>query len=387
RAWTAPSTSRAKRSSSRKFPDSWRRPTGSSATSTPTTCAFPRTSSPPSCASTSATCPCAPRTAGCCRTSSPSPTVPATKPRCARGTRTCSAPGMRTPPSSTTPTSRCPSRISARISPNSPSRTGSVRWRSAPTGFATSPPRSRAPSSAPEPGWMTLRRPPSPGQANSRNSTWQPTWWWSFPPSPAPEALFRLDLTRHAGAALPASTPGALLALADRFDLLMAMFAVGAKPTGSSDPFALRRAALGAALILRAHGELGALDIPAVTSAAAERLRAQGIEIPDDAEAAVVEFVTGRFAQLLRDEGVSAEAIAAVEPLLSRPDRAAALLEEIAAATGAVTAADGPARAEFAALVEQVQRITRLVPRGTSAAVQREHLSDPAELVLADAIA
>ena len=201
------------------------------------------------------------------------------------------------------------------------------------------------------------------------------------------EALFELELPRHTGDALPASTPGALLALADRFDLLMAMFAVGAKPTGSSDPFALRRAALGAAMILRAHGELGALDIPAVTSAAAERLRAQGIEIPDDAEAAVVEFVTGRFAQLLRDEGVSAEAIAAVEPLLSRPDRAAALLEEIAAATGAVTAADGPARAEFAALVEQVQRITRIVPRGTSAAVQREHLSDPAELVLADAIA
>src|SRR5699024_8271154 len=129
------------------------------------------------------------------------------------------------------------------------------------------------------------------------------------------EALFELELPRHTGDALPASTPGALLALADRFDLLMAMFAVGAKPTGSSDPFALRRAALGAAMILRAHGELGALDIPAVTSAAAERLRAQGIEIPDDAEAAVVEFVTGRFAQLLRDEGVSAEAIAAVEPL------------------------------------------------------------------------
>src|SRR5699024_8475803 len=41
------------------------------------------------------------------------------------------------------------------------------------------------------------------------------------------EALFELELPRHTGDALPASTPGALLALADRFDLLTAMFAIG----------------------------------------------------------------------------------------------------------------------------------------------------------------
>src|SRR5699024_4915143 len=162
------------------------------------------------------------------------------------------------------------------------------------------------------------------------------------------EALFELELPRHTGDALPASSPGALLALADRFDLLVAMFAIGAKPTGSSDPFALRRAALGAAAIMRAHPELGALDVPTLTSAAAERLRAQGVAVEADAETGVVEFVTGRFAQLLRDEGISAEAIAVVENLLTTPDRAAATLAELEALKGVDGA--GP-------LVEQTQRI------------------------------
>src|SRR5690625_3285442 len=85
------------------------------------------------------------------------------------------------------------------------------------------------------------------------------------------QALWECELPRHTGDALPDSTPGALLALADRFDLLVAMFAIGAKPTGSSDPFALRHAALGAAMILRAKG-LGDLTVTEVTAAAAERL-------------------------------------------------------------------------------------------------------------------
>ncbi len=191
------------------------------------------------------------------------------------------------------------------------------------------------------------------------------------------EALLETELPRHSGDALPASTPGALLALADRFDLLMAMFAIGAKPTGSSDPFALRRAALGAATIMRAHPELDPLTVPVLTAAAAQRLRAQGIDVDGEAEAAVVEFVTGRFAQLLRDEGVSAEAVSVVEALLSEPARASAQLAELERLAGI----DGAA-----ALVEQVQRITRIVPEGTQGGVDRAHLSEATELALADAV-
>ncbi|HEV7452028.1 MAG TPA: glycine--tRNA ligase subunit beta, partial [Pseudonocardiaceae bacterium] len=65
------------------------------------------------------------------------------------------------------------------------------------------------------------------------------------------QALFEMELPRSAGDALPETTPGALLALADRLDLLVGLFGIGATPTGSSDPFGLRRAALGVVNILR----------------------------------------------------------------------------------------------------------------------------------------
>ena len=71
-----------------------------------------------------------------------------------------------------------------------------------------------------------------------------------------------MELPRSAGDALPASVPGALLSLADRFDLLAGLFGTGANPTGSSDPFGLRRAALGAVSVLRAFPDLRAITLP-----------------------------------------------------------------------------------------------------------------------------
>lgn len=57
-------------------------------------------------------------------------------------------------------------------------------------------------------------------------------------------------LPRFAGDELPASAEGRLLALADRLDTLAGVFAIGKRPSGNSDPFGLRRAALGAVRIL-----------------------------------------------------------------------------------------------------------------------------------------
>ena len=70
-------------------------------------------------------------------------------------------------------------------------------------------------------------------------------------PQAVADALREMEQPHTSADAVPASLPGALLALGDRFDLLMAMFALGAKPSGSSDPYGLRRAALGVARILR----------------------------------------------------------------------------------------------------------------------------------------
>jgi glycyl-tRNA synthetase beta chain len=57
-------------------------------------------------------------------------------------------------------------------------------------------------------------------------------------------------LPRSAGDELPASAAGLTLAIADKLDTLAGIFALGEKPTGAKDPFALRRAALGVQRIL-----------------------------------------------------------------------------------------------------------------------------------------
>lgn len=186
-------------------------------------------------------------------------------------------------------------------------------------------------------------------------------------------ALWEMELPRAAGDPVAESTPGALLALADRFDLLAAMFAIGAKPTGSSDPFALRRAALGVTSILRAHPELAAVTISAGLGAAADRLRQQGVDVSDESLAAAQEFVEGRFHQQLRDEGVSAELVAAVAPLADAPGKVEQALAAIESLRGSE---------QFAALVEATQRITRIVPADTVAAYDRALLLEPAEKAL-----
>ncbi|NYJ73733.1 glycine--tRNA ligase [Allobranchiibius huperziae] len=187
------------------------------------------------------------------------------------------------------------------------------------------------------------------------------------------DALAEMEQPRSAGGVIPRTVPGAVLALADRFDLLAAMFALGAKPTGSSDPFALRRAALGVISILREHEALSLVTVDSGLDAAAKRLREQGIEVGDEAVSAARAFTVGRLIQQLRDEGVDARLADAVAPLSASPGKAQAALGDIER-----TRTD----LRLATLVEAVQRITRIVPAGTAAAYDASVLVDPAEVGL-----
>ena len=154
------------------------------------------------------------------------------------------------------------------------------------------------------------------------------------------------------------------------------MFGLGAKPTGSSDPFGLRRAALGVVRILREQPEL-ALSVRDGLDDAAVRLREQGVTCDDAALDAAEEFTIGRYAQLLRDEGVSADVVSAVLPSAGRPGVADA---HVAALTSLASDAD------FRALVEAIVRITRIVPADTSPSFDAALLTEPAEAALAQAV-
>ena len=115
---------------------------------------------------------------------------------------------------------------------------------------------------------------------------------------------------RFAGDEPPASTVGKIVAMADKLDTICGLFAIGQGPTGSSDPFALRRSAIGIVNMLD-----GGLDVslePAV-DAALSAYAADGIDF--DAAAAkdaVMDFFITRTRVMLRDAGNAADAIDAV---------------------------------------------------------------------------
>ncbi|HEY6444610.1 MAG TPA: glycine--tRNA ligase subunit beta [Candidatus Acidoferrales bacterium] len=100
---------------------------------------------------------------------------------------------------------------------------------------------------------------------------------------------------------LPRNITGCAVALADKLDSLVACFAVGANPTGSSDPFALRRAALGVVKIVLEKNL--PLSISAAISAAARFLREcpPKIEASPEAEKQVLDFLLDRARYILRE--------------------------------------------------------------------------------------
>jgi len=169
--------------------------------------------------------------------------------------------------------------------------------------------------------------------------------------------------------------PGALLALADRLDLLAGLFAVGASPTGSSDPFGLRRAALGVVAILRATPALRPVTLTAGLAAAAD---AQQVDVPGPALSDAREFTVRRYEQQLIDAGHDHHFVTAVLPLADAPAAADEALGELGRRTGS---------AEFAELVAALQRVRRIVPAGAVAGAHAELLTEPAERALAEALA
>ena len=115
---------------------------------------------------------------------------------------------------------------------------------------------------------------------------------------------------RFAGDEPPASTVGKIVAMADKLDTICGLFAIGQGPTGSSDPFALRRSAIGIVNML--DGGLNVSLEPAV-DAALSAYAADGIDF--DAAAAkdaVMDFFITRTRVMLRDAGNAADAIDAV---------------------------------------------------------------------------
>lgn len=130
-------------------------------------------------------------------------------------------------------------------------------------------------------------------------------------------ALNEQYMPRFAGDELPKSLVASAVALADKFDTLTGIFGIGQAPKGSADPFALRRAALGALrIIVEKNLPLDLEDLVRKSAALfGDKLTNQNVV------ADVVDFMLGRFRAWYQDEGIAVDVIQAV--LARRPTRPA----------------------------------------------------------------
>lgn len=127
-------------------------------------------------------------------------------------------------------------------------------------------------------------------------------------PGDIPQALDEMYMPRHAGDQLPATQTGQALAIAERLDTLVGIFGIGQPPTGSKDPFALRRAALGVVRII-IEGELD-LDLLALVNTAATGL--QGRLSEANTVDQVFDFIMERTRAYYADQGVAHDTFDAV---------------------------------------------------------------------------
>ena len=130
-------------------------------------------------------------------------------------------------------------------------------------------------------------------------------------------ALNEQYMPRFAGDELPKSLVASAVALADKFDTLTGIFGIGQAPKGSADPFALRRAALGALrIIVEKNLPLDLEDLVKKSTALFGDKLTNSNVVAD-----VVDFMLGRFRAWYQDEGIAVDVIQAV--LARRPTRPA----------------------------------------------------------------
>lgn len=140
------------------------------------------------------------------------------------------------------------------------------------------------------------------------------------------QAIFEHWLPRGAGDILPQSDAGVLLALADRLDSLIGLFAVGLAPKSTADPYGLRRAALGVIqVLLDRQIDLDLRDVLPIIAAA------QPVPVSEDAQAQVLQFIEGRLRVWFEEQNWPADIIKAVLAAQStNPTRAAQGIQQLA---------------------------------------------------------
>ena len=190
-------------------------------------------------------------------------------------------------------------------------------------------------------------------------------------------ALNEQYMPRFAGDELPKSLVASSVALADKFDTLTGIFGIGQQPKGSADPFALRRAALGALrIIVEKNLPLDLSDLVA-TSAKLFGDKLTNSNVVEE----VVDFMLGRFRAWYQDEGIAVDVIQAV--LARRPTRPADFDARVRAVSHFRTLDSAEA---LAAANKRVSNILAKAEGEISAKIDRTLCVEAEEIALADQV-
>jgi len=172
----------------------------------------------------------------------------------------------------------------------------------------------------------------------------------------------------------PKTKPGLVVALADRLDSLVGLFAAGLAPSGTKDPFGLRRAAIGVVQPLMEHGI--DFDLHAVVR---ESAKLQPIEVSPAVQQQVLDFITGRLGVVLKDSGYKYDVVDAV--LSQQSDRPSAAFRAVKQLTAWV------ARPDWGVILPGYARCVRITrDRKEKYTVKPQALVEEAERKLYEAV-
>ena len=183
---------------------------------------------------------------------------------------------------------------------------------------------------------------------------------------------------RQAADSLPADSAGRVLAVADRLDSLVGIFAAGQKPKGSKDPFALRRAALAVIRIL--EDSQTELTLAEGIDLAAGALADQ-IAISDATKGEAHAFILDRLKSYAAEQGIETNVFHAVTS-----GRLGSMADFMARARAVQAFADRPEGESLAAANKRASNLLKKSEDGEFGEVDRKILSDEQELALFDSI-
>ena len=191
------------------------------------------------------------------------------------------------------------------------------------------------------------------------------------------DAIQQHYLPRFAGDDLPAAGVAQAVALADRLDSLVGIFAIGQQPSGDKDPFALRRAALG---VIRICIEKGLdLDLDELLKAAATAFADELDASPAVAE--VFAYVMDRLRGYYQEQGVEVDLVDAV--LATHPLRLLDIDRRIQACRSFRLL---PQAQSLAAANKRISNILKKTGQTIPDSVEASRLTEDAEKQLADAL-